>query len=187
MHAVDTTLHSRDQLLQTLKDRMVVAQHRLKQQADKHRSEREFNVGDWVFLKLHPYRQQSLVKRPSHKLSPRFYGPFKIEARIGKVAYQLQLPPSSKIHPTFHVSLLKKRIGDDIPVSPTLPPFDDQGEIIWTPAAVLDMCVIKKKKRSVTMWLIQWVGLPKEDATWEPAHTIAARFPTFGARGQAPT
>lgn len=49
------------------------------------------------------------------------------------------------------------------------------------------MAVIRKKKRSVTMWLIQWEGLPKEDATWESAYDIVSRFPAFGARGQAPT
>jgi hypothetical protein len=166
---------------------MSIAQNRMKQQADKGRTEREFNEGDWVYLKLHPYRQQSLVKRPSHKLSPRFYGPFKISARIGKVAYRLALPPHSKLHPVFHVSLLKKRIGTDAPLSPTLPQFDTQGEIIWSPARVLDMAVIKKKHRSVTQWLIQWTGLPKEDATWEDAHSIVSRFPAFGASGQAPT
>ncbi|KAK9913983.1 hypothetical protein M0R45_037782 [Rubus argutus] len=187
VHAVDRALRNRDSLLQSLKDHMALAQNRMKQQADKGRTEREFNEGDWVYLKLHPYRQQSLVKRPSHKLSPRFYGPFQVSARIGKVAYRLTLPANSKIHSVFHVSLLKKRIGTDTPLSPTLPQFDDQGEILWTPARVLDMAVIRKKKRSITQWLIQWTGLPEEDATWETAHSIVSRFPDFGACGQAPT
>lgn len=155
VHAVDLALRNRDALLQSLKDNMAIAQNRIKQQADKGRTEREFQEGDWVYLKLHPYRQHSLVKRPSHKLSPRFYGPFQISARIGKVAYRLALPPHCKIHPVFHVSSLKKRIGSATPLSPTLPQFDDHGEVIWTPARVLDMAVVRQKKRSVTKWLIQ--------------------------------
>ncbi|PRQ60730.1 putative nucleotidyltransferase, Ribonuclease H [Rosa chinensis] len=181
VNAVDCALKNRDELLQLLKVHMNQAQNRMKQQADRHRTEREFAAGDWVFLKLHPYRQRSLLKHPSHKLSPRFYGPFLIQKRVGKAAYRLSLPTSCRLHPVFHVSLLKKRIGGGTPLTTTLPEFDDQGELLWRPVRVLDMAVIKKKKRNTTQWLIQWHGLPTADATWEDAHTIKARFPTFGA------
>lgn len=181
VHVVDVALQGRDELIRSLKSHMSIAHNRMKQHADLHRTEREFEVGDWVFLKLHPYRHKSLLKRPSHKLSPRFYGPFKVDARVGKVAYRLHLPPQSKIHPTFHVSLLKKRIGDSTPSSSTLPPIDQHGAFTWVPLKVLDMAVVRKKNRSITNWLIQWVGLPEEDATWEEAHSIASRFPDFCA------
>ncbi|PRQ56667.1 putative nucleotidyltransferase, Ribonuclease H [Rosa chinensis] len=187
VHSVDLALQDRDAFLQSLRENMAMAQNRMKQQSDKNRTEREFAVGDWVFLKLHPYRQQSLIKRPSHKLSPLFYGPFKILDRIGSVAYRLELPPSSKIHPVFHVSLLKKRVGDSAPLSQTLPQFDEKGMINWLPERVLDMSVVHKKKKAITQWLIQWSGLPKEDATWEEAHSIMARFPDFGNRGRLAT
>lgn len=179
VQAVDRVLQDRNDLLNLLKTHMHQAQNRMKQHSDPHRTDREFQEGDWVYLKLHPYRQQSLVKRPSHKLSPRYYGPFQIITRIGTVAYKLDLPPHSKIHPIFHVSLLKKRVGEGTPLSSTLPPYDDNGEVNWTPLKVLDMAVFREKKRSITKWLIQWVGLPAEDATWEAAHVIAARFPQF--------
>lgn len=45
----------------------------MKQEVDKHRSERSFEVGDWVFVKLQPYRQQSVVIRGSQKISPKFF------------------------------------------------------------------------------------------------------------------
>jgi hypothetical protein len=90
------------------------AQTRMKRQADKHRSECQFAIGDWVYLKLQPYVQSSLAKRSNQKLSFRFFGPYKILDKIGAVAYKLQLPPSSAIHPVFHVSQLKASHGQQV-------------------------------------------------------------------------
>lgn len=181
VHAVDVALQDRNELLTLLKSHLTIAQNRMKQQSDQTRTEREFSVGDWVYLKLHPYRQQSLVKRPAHKLSPRYYGPFQISARIGAVAYKLVLPPHSKIHPVFHVSLLKKKIGDQLSVTTTLPPITEDGSFGWVPSKVLDMAVIRKGNRSITKWLVQWTGLPAEDATWEEAQTLINQFPHLRA------
>lgn len=76
----------------------------MKQQADKGRIEREFSVGDSVYVKLQPYVQTSVATRANHKLSFKYFGPFPIVQRVGKVAYKLQLPDSAVIHPVFHVS-----------------------------------------------------------------------------------
>ena len=62
-------------------------------------------------LKLQPYCQSSVQRRINKKLSIRYYGPYKIAAKVGKVTYKLDLPPNSKVHPVFHVSLLKKTYG----------------------------------------------------------------------------
>lgn len=86
------------------------AQQRMKAQADKCITEREFQVGDAVFLKLQPYVQSMVASRSNQKLSFRFYGPYTILERIGKVTYRLDLPASAKIHPVVHVSQLKKQI-----------------------------------------------------------------------------
>lgn len=69
-----------------------------------------FNEGDWVYVKLQPYRQQSAATRQWQKLSKRFFGLFQMIQKIGSVAYKLQLPKASKIHNVFHVSFLKKNL-----------------------------------------------------------------------------
>ena len=79
--------------------------------ADKHRTKREFAEGDWVYLKLQPYKQRSIRQKHLGKLSPRYYDPFQILKKIGKVSYKLDLPPESRLRPTFHVSCLKSKLG----------------------------------------------------------------------------
>jgi hypothetical protein len=105
---------------QLLKLHLHRAKNRMKKQADQHHSERSFAVDDLVFLKLQPYVQTSLAPRSHHKFAFRFFRPFRIVARVGNVAYRLALPAHSSIHPVFHVSQLKKAVGPQHEVIPSL-------------------------------------------------------------------
>ena len=81
---LDSWLQDRGLMQQLIQQHLLRAQRKMKFQADKKRSFRSFNVGDSVYVKIQPYVQTSLAMRSSNKHSFRFFGPFKIEARIGE-------------------------------------------------------------------------------------------------------
>ena len=58
--------------------------------------------------------------------------------KIGTMAYKLELPTSSGVHPILHVSCLKKVIGENIPVQTIFPELDEEGKIILEPEAVTE-------------------------------------------------
>ncbi|KAJ4704868.1 Retrotransposon protein, putative, Ty3-gypsy subclass [Melia azedarach] len=95
-----------------IRDRLKMAQDRQKSYADKRRRNLEFAVGDYVFLRVSPWKGILRFGKRG-KLSPRYMGPFEIIERIGEVAYRLALPQElSRIHDVFHVSMLRKYISD---------------------------------------------------------------------------
>ncbi|XP_020249899.1 uncharacterized protein LOC109827316 [Asparagus officinalis] len=114
VESVDEALFSKDIVVQFIKDSLKKASAQMKKFPDKHRSHRDFEVGDMVFLKLQPYRKLCVSSYKTHKLSPKYYGPYQVLEKIGEVAYRLDLPAHAQIHPVFHISQFKKRIGSDI-------------------------------------------------------------------------
>ena len=106
-YGIDFVQEAEEQV-RTIQTHMVVAQARQKSYADRRRKPIEFEVGDFVYLKVSPMKsvQRFGVKR---KLALRYVGPFEIIGQSGKVAYKIQLPPEmSAIFNVFHVSQLKK-------------------------------------------------------------------------------
>jgi hypothetical protein len=83
IEAVNIILWDRHRALIQLKVRLLRAQDRMKKFADTNRTERSFVVGDWVYIRLQPYRQVSISNSRNHKLNLCFYGPFEIEERVG--------------------------------------------------------------------------------------------------------
>ncbi|KAH9699109.1 hypothetical protein KPL71_024219 [Citrus sinensis] len=177
--AVDLSLKDRDAMIRLLKANLVDAQARMKLYADKKKSERKFEVGDMVFLRLQPYKQVSLSIHSNRKLSPRFYGPYKVIQKFGHVAYKLELPIESKIHPVFHVSCLKKKVGEAVTPITELPTIREDGHLQLVPDSVLDRRVVKRSNRPYMQWLVQWSNSFPEDATWEDAVKIQEKFPLF--------
>lgn len=177
--AVALELNERDEALSQLKAHLLRAQQQMKKYADMKRRDVKFEVGEWVFLKLRPHRQHSVIKRIHQKLAARFYGPFQIIAKVGEVAYKLKLPDQSKIHPIFHVSLLKKAVGDfdvqeDLPKGLELAAEDDH-----YPERVMGSRVTVRAGVTVPQSLIQWKHKSVDDVTWEDDDVLRGQFPEF--------
>ncbi|KAJ0490310.1 putative nucleotidyltransferase, Ribonuclease H [Helianthus annuus] len=146
VQAVDDYLRDRDELLRQLRANLATTQNRMKVLADRKRRELELVEGDLVYIKLQPYRQTSVATRVSNKLSPRYFGPYRILQRVGPVAYKVELPPGSQIHDVFHVSLLRKCVGLVTESSTTV--TDEVGLVSPQPQpeCVLDERVVRKGK-----------------------------------------
>jgi len=175
VEAVGQQLEARDVLLQQARFKLSQAQNRMKKVYDKGHKEREFQMGDLVYVKLHPYRQHTVSRRLNMKLAAKFYGPYKIVGKMGKVAYQLELPQGSKVHPVFHVSLLRKQWGSTNPASSTALPEVSQDIPELIPQAILDFKG-QDNKREV---LVHWRGHSPADATWENVQIMQQQFPEF--------
>jgi transposase InsO family protein len=172
-------LSAKQDMLVQLKQNLVQAQSRMKKYADMNRSERQFDVGDMVYLKMAPYRLAAFGFRGAIKLHTKYYGPFKILQKVGTVAYKLLLPATVKIHDVFHVSQLKKHLGPKAVPSPDLPLINPDGTIKTAPALVLQVRQIPRNNLPVVQWFIQWDNLSPEEASWEDADFIKHTFPDF--------
>lgn len=114
------------------------------------------------------------MRRANNKLSFRFFSPFKILEKLGSVGYKLEFPPSSSIHPVFHVSQLKLSPGDQ-QVSSALP---SDLQAFQVPVRVLQRCW------SAGDHSMEHVShSPLKLATWEPLATLRQQFPRALAWG----
>jgi hypothetical protein len=141
---------------------MALAQDRQAAYADRHRRDLAFKVGDKAFLSTVNLKLASSI---SSKFKRRFIGPFKVLQVVSPVAYKLQLPSNLKIHPVFHVSLLKPASFDPInPPPPVQDPVVVQGEDEYEVAEILN----RRGKGRLERFLVRWKNFGPEHDTWEP-------------------
>ncbi|KAK6151019.1 hypothetical protein DH2020_015951 [Rehmannia glutinosa] len=162
-----------------IKERIRTAQSRQKSYADKRRKDLEFEVGDEVFLRLSP-RKGLINPKKGGKLSPRYVGPYKILQRIGKLAYQLELPaPYAGMHDVFHVSRLKKYQPDpEHIITRDIPPLMENLSYTERPIRIIDRRSHRLHKREIPMVKVVWQNHNRdEDATWEMEEDIRNQYP----------
>ena len=179
-----------DAFVKRLKDNLDVATRRLQEAqsrqahyADQHRRDHTFHVGDDVLLST----QNLSLTSDNHvrKLAPRFLGPFRIIAQPSPVSFRLRLPATMRVHPVFHVSLLR-------PYHPNPEEFSSRAPVVrpgpaYTTKAGHDYYVLERildrkefpvgrsATRTTTKWLVKWEGYPDSDNTWEPRSTFATK------------
>ncbi|XP_077121832.1 uncharacterized protein LOC143776382 isoform X1 [Ranitomeya variabilis] len=168
--AVEERLTAMRQNLEVLKESLTTAQERYKRSADRFRKPAPmFKVGDSVWLATKNLK----LNVPSQKLGQKFIGPFKINSIVSSVACRLKLPRTMKVHPVFHVSLLK-------PVSPNT----FQGRVVPPPQPVVidgqeqfvvEEIIDSRVRRNRLQYLIRWQGYPPEEDSWEPVENINAQ------------
>ncbi|KAL0164369.1 hypothetical protein M9458_040122, partial [Cirrhinus mrigala] len=144
-----------------------VRQH--KRFADIHRRPApDYQPGDQVWLSTRDLR----LRQPCRKLSPRYIGLFKILRRINDVTFQLQLPPRYRIHPTFHVSLLKPchPSATGTPGAKVEPP---PPEILEPPSVCTVHEILDSQRRGGHLeYLVDWEGYGPEERSWVPREDI---------------
>jgi hypothetical protein len=149
------------------------AQTRMKSQADKHRREVNFKVGDQVLLATKNLKLKGGTPR---KLWPKFIGPFAVTAVVGKAAVKLELPEHMRVHNVFHVSLIQPYKADGKSHPP--PPELIDGELEFTVSVITAHKVQvvggkrKNARRTKVHFLVCWEGYGREHDSWEPAEMV---------------
>jgi hypothetical protein len=155
-----------EEKVKIIQDNLKVAQSRQKSYADIQRRPLQFQIGDFVYLRVSPTRgiQRFGVKG---KLAPRYIGPFEIIEVCGPIAYRLQLPPQlASIHDIFHISQLRKcvKVPTEIIDSQAIE-IESDLTYIEHPIRVLDTKERSTRRETIKMFKIQWNHHTEEEAT----------------------
>ncbi|GJW84253.1 putative reverse transcriptase domain-containing protein [Tanacetum coccineum] len=161
-----------------IKDRLKAARDRQKSYTDKRRKPLEFSVGDYVLLKVSPWKGVVRFGKKG-KLAPRFVGPFEIIEKVGPVAYRLDFPEElNGVHDTFYVSNLKKCLAD-----PTLQvPLDEirvdaKLNFVEEPVEILEREFKKLKRSRIAIVKVWWNSKRGPEFTWEREDQMKLKYP----------
>jgi hypothetical protein len=182
-HDTTDASEEKENMVTLLQQNLSQAQARMKKYADARRTERAFELGDFVYLKAKPYREKALGMNNPPKFCPKWYGPFKVLKKVGKVSYQIQFPEQCKLHNVFHISHLKKHTGPNAVPNPTLPLVTADGKVKFAPLTILQRRIVPRSigeyDVAIPQWLIHWETITSEESTWEDASFIQQTFPEF--------
>ncbi|XP_070015060.1 uncharacterized protein [Nicotiana sylvestris] len=171
-------LHHAMENIKVIQERMKIAQSRQKSYADVCRRNLEFQVDDWVFLNVSPMKGVIRFGKKG-KLSLRYVGPYRIIQRISQVAYKLKMPPEMLlVHPVFHVSMLKKVVGDlsvIVPIEAT--EVNEELSYQEIPVAILDRQVRKLRTKEIASIKMLWWNQQVVEATWETEEEMRKKYP----------
>lgn len=156
------------------------AQQKQEKYANQHRRHVEFKVGDKVMLSGADLNLKSVV---TPKLSERYIGPFTVKRVVSPLDYELELPPSLRIHPVFHVSKLRafkdsERFDPHRPALPDRPPpvsnSNNEEEAEYEVESILRHRMAKygRRKQLYKQYLVKWKGYPEWESTWEWADQL---------------
>ena len=159
--------------LEVAKQRLLQAQQRQAKNADEHRREVAFKVGDQVLLSTAHLKMKGAGDRTA-KFAYKYIGPFKVKRVANKNAYELELPATLQIHPVLNVSRLKayhdgREAFPNRPQPHTRPPAtsaDDGKEY------EVEAILAKRGHGARRQYLVRWRGYPSWEATWERAGNL---------------
>ncbi|GJT00402.1 putative reverse transcriptase domain-containing protein [Tanacetum coccineum] len=161
-----------------IKQRMQAAQDRQKSYVDRKQNPMEFEVRDRVMLQVSPWKGVIRFGKRG-KLNPRYVRPFKVLAKVGKVAYRLELPPElSKVHHNFHVSNLKKCYADKPLVMPLEGiHIDDKLQFVEEPVEIMEREIKRLKISQIPLVKVCWNSRRGPEFTWEHEDSFKKKYP----------
>ncbi|GKD91872.1 putative reverse transcriptase domain-containing protein, partial [Tanacetum coccineum] len=181
-------VHETTEKIIQIKKRIQAARDRQKSYVDRRHKPLEFEVGDKVMLKVSPWKGVIRFGKWG-KLNPRYIGPFKILAKVGTLAYRLELPEQlSRVHSTFHVSNLKKCFVDeplDIPLDEIQ--IDDKLNFIEELVKIMDREVKRLKQSRIPIVKVRWNSRRGPEFTWEREDQMKKKYPHLLTREECHT